>query len=297
MTLVNKKIGERSSMVDYKSEANIGLKIGSYELKEIKESTTRKGSVVWILECRCGRIIEVNPLMCMGKRPKIGECLCGEKGDPKDYITPNKLLGKSSEMFEEKIDVCMQLKRIRAKLLREAAGDRSIKVDRLWVKNEKAFVDWAIKNGYKPGLKLLRADGSEAFNSYNCYWGNESIQWSGHKNIERDINITGVDTSIWSGIDQRKLKTSLLYRKIDNCDLEDVLKESEKYNLNGGITSRRLQKNIRKNINDTLKVLDETIHLIQANNIRRDTSEIRKVQELTEKAYMLVKMAQEEMEE
>ena len=46
-------------------------------------------------------------------------------------------------------------------------GKRGIKVCDEW-HNKDAFIDWAIKNGWKPGLKLQRLDGSKDYTPENC---------------------------------------------------------------------------------------------------------------------------------
>jgi hypothetical protein len=49
-------------------------------------------------------------------------------------------------------------------------GGRGITVCREWVESTRAFVDWAIRSGYRPGLEIDRIDGDGAYCPDNCRW-------------------------------------------------------------------------------------------------------------------------------
>lgn len=46
---------------------------------------------------------------------------------------------------------------------------RKIKVCSLW-KSAKAFIDWAVANGYQEGLQLDRIDNDRGYSPENCKW-------------------------------------------------------------------------------------------------------------------------------
>lgn len=46
----------------------------------------------------------------------------------------------------------------------------------------KAFVDWAINNGYKDGLSIDRIDGSKGYSPDNCRWATPSEQCLNRRN-------------------------------------------------------------------------------------------------------------------
>lgn len=45
---------------------------------------------------------------------------------------------------------------------------KNVAICKEWIKNTKSFVDWAIKNGYKPGLEIDRIDNTKGYNPDNC---------------------------------------------------------------------------------------------------------------------------------
>lgn len=52
----------------------------------------------------------------------------------------------------------------------ERYGGRGIKVCDEWQDSSAAFIEWAVKNGYKEGLQLDRIDNGGNYNPENCQW-------------------------------------------------------------------------------------------------------------------------------
>lgn len=55
-------------------------------------------------------------------------------------------------------------------------GERGIQVHEEWVKDFKAFYDWAMANGYKEGLTIDRIDNDGNYEPGNCRWVTQDIQ-------------------------------------------------------------------------------------------------------------------------
>lgn len=49
-------------------------------------------------------------------------------------------------------------------------GKRGIKICKEWMVSSKAFVDWALSSGFKPGLQIDRINNNEGYNPNNCRW-------------------------------------------------------------------------------------------------------------------------------
>jgi len=49
-------------------------------------------------------------------------------------------------------------------------GARGISICNMWKKNSKAFVKWALSNGYKEGLTIERVDVDGNYEPSNCTW-------------------------------------------------------------------------------------------------------------------------------
>lgn len=67
-------------------------------------------------------------------------------------------------------------------------GAKGIKVCPEWHDKER-FKKWALENGYKKGLRLIRKDGTKDYTPDNCIWGitNKNIHGSKSKDIKKHI--------------------------------------------------------------------------------------------------------------
>jgi len=55
-------------------------------------------------------------------------------------------------------------------------GGRGISICKEWLESTQAFVEWALNNGYEPGLSIDRIDVDGNYTPENCRWVNMKIQ-------------------------------------------------------------------------------------------------------------------------
>lgn len=70
-------------------------------------------------------------------------------------------------------------------------GARGISIDKNWRTNPKAFCDWAIENGYKPGLEIDRIDVNGNYTPENCQFVTHKENCAPNKRRTRKTSKTG----------------------------------------------------------------------------------------------------------
>ena len=55
-------------------------------------------------------------------------------------------------------------------------GGKGITVCAEWLRSPKAFYDWAMSHGYKPGLTIDRKNGAKNYTPSNCHWATRAEQ-------------------------------------------------------------------------------------------------------------------------
>ena len=124
-------------------------------------------------------------------------------------------------------------------------GGRGITVCSEWLDNDKAFIEWAFLNGYKPGLTLDRIDNSKGYSPENCRWTTRSVQQNNTRK-NRSITLCGEthNYSEWArilGISKaafgRRLNSGWNEDRILNEPVNDIYRRRKKpvlqYDLDG----------------------------------------------------------------
>lgn len=74
-------------------------------------------------------------------------------------------------------------------------GGRGIYICDEWLNDKRKFVEWSLKNGFKPELSLDRIDVNGPYAPWNCRWVNNKIQ-SNNKTCNTFITVDGVTKTL-----------------------------------------------------------------------------------------------------
>ena len=124
-------------------------------------------------------------------------------------------------------------------------GGRGIKVCDKWLLGgSKAFIEWALANGYQDDLTIDRIDNNGNYCPENCRWVTKKEQ-SNNKRNNTLITIDGITKTLaqwsdYSGIDNRRILLNIKkgYKNKQILTPEKYKKEKSKiaqYDLNGNI--------------------------------------------------------------
>lgn len=99
-------------------------------------------------------------------------------------------------------------------------GGNGISVCDEWVHDFKAFFEWSINNGWKPGLSIDRCRSDEDYSPDNCRWVNKIIQANNTRN-NRHITYAGETHTMarWAAILNKNYFT--LRGRLDRGDMRD----------------------------------------------------------------------------
>jgi hypothetical protein len=98
----------------------------------------------------------------------------------------------------------------------ESYGGKGITVCIEWANDSKAFYDWAISNGYQPGLTLDRIDSDKDYTPDNCHFATKTTQARNRSKFRRSVSqYIGVCPLYWKGnFSSWMSQMSVNYKKI-----------------------------------------------------------------------------------
>lgn len=131
--------------------------------KVIERAPNRKRAVMWLCECSlCGTIKEVAGTSLKSGASK--NCTCVRK------IGLHRTHGLSNHPLYK---VWQRMKGCTTRPNHQDYkhyGARGIRVYPEWLKNFETFYEWAINNGYQPGLTIERVNVNGNYEPSNCTW-------------------------------------------------------------------------------------------------------------------------------
>ena len=147
---------------------------------------------MWVCKCECGKQRIICGTSLTRGRTKSCGCLHDEKA--KERATRHNEAHTS-------LYYVWQAMRMRCFNKNDKGyknyGGRGITVCAQWNKDYVAFRNWAINNGYKPGLSIDRIDNNKGYCPENCRWATRSQQ---NNNTRRTLLIEyqgRTDTLSW----------------------------------------------------------------------------------------------------
>lgn len=106
-------------------------------------------------------------------------------------------------------------------------GGRGITICDDWY-NFKSFRDWALDNGYEPGLTLDRIDNNGDYCPENCRWVDRRTQGNNREN-NHIVEYSGISHTISEWTDILGVCYSTLWARINRGDMRDFERYFNKY--------------------------------------------------------------------
>lgn len=178
------------------------------------------GRARWLCRCDCGQSKTV-----LGEHLKKGRtksCGCAKSESSSKRF--KKHGGRNSKLYRIWSNMKDRCNNPDCKVYSDYGG-RGIKVCKEWIDDFSAFQKWALANGYKEGLTIVRKDNDKGYSPDNCRWTDRKIQGNNKRNC-RYITYKGQRKTVaeWSDITGIPHDT-LLYRLNHGWETERILKK------------------------------------------------------------------------
>ena len=142
-----------------------------HKLTAIKRVENINGRVTWEFRCDCGNTIYLNKDRVLAGNDH--SCGCQKR---KQCGSLNYIHGKTDTPLYE-IWKSMKQRCCNQNVSNyHNYGGRGIKVCDEWMRDFKAFYDWAITNGWKKGLSIDRINNDGDYSPSNCKWSTRTEQ-------------------------------------------------------------------------------------------------------------------------
>ena len=112
-------------------------------------------------------------------------------------------------------------------------GGRGINMCMEWKENVEAFIDWALFNGYKPGLTIERIDNDKGYYPRNCKIATRMEQANNRRSCHL-ITFNGKTMNVSQWATELGINRSVLYSRIAcGWSVERILTEEVHHHVRG----------------------------------------------------------------
>lgn len=175
-------------------------------------------SGAWHCRCECGVERDVRGSALIRGMSKSCGCYCVDKA-MENHTTHRGCGTRLYHVWRGMLQRCYYPKHIDRKWY---AGN-GITVCEEWQSDYVAFRDWALGNGYRPGLSIDRIDNSRGYSPDNCRWATPKEQAC---NRSTNLNYThnGKTQCLKQWAEELNIKYHTLYCRIKNGhEFEDAI--------------------------------------------------------------------------
>ena len=133
-------------------------------IKRIEDSNNTSHNSRWLCQCDCGiKIIKFKSELDIKDRRYPLSCGCAS---PKKFYPNSEIERRLSKLYDTVKSRCYNPNGRKA----DNYCKRGIDICTEWLMNKRKFVEWALDNGYRPGLTLERVDVNKGYSPDNCAW-------------------------------------------------------------------------------------------------------------------------------
>jgi hypothetical protein len=91
-------------------------------------------------------------------------------------------------------------------------GARGITICEEWMRDTRAFVEWAMANGYREGLSIDRIDNNGPYAPWNCRWA-DWFEQANNRSSSRLITVGDITMSVEEWSRQLEVNRMKLYER------------------------------------------------------------------------------------
>ena len=179
------------------------------------------GEVRWQCRCSCGNVVEVQSHNLLDGHSKSCGCLCREHilDVTEKWKTPDEKR-LATVVFHAMKKRCYDSSSQGFKNY----GCRGIVICDEWLNSTRAFVDWALRAGYRRGLTIDRINNDGNYSPENCRWVTRVVQQN-NRRTNMVIEVDGVRKTATEWARKIGIPADRIYYKVRNkCNVEAYIR-------------------------------------------------------------------------